>query len=606
MDGNKRSLSLIVVAFAVGALYFVVAQLWDGNSGGESGLEGVETPSDVEATQAEGTQGEATQGDGGEAEAPAELSPEERAARLETATIRTDLYEATIDNLAGGVTAFRIHGDDRFRTEEDEPLDVITTQQERWRSLRMQLGSIGIPDDAIWELAQVSEREVRLTWQSDRFRVVRSLSAGQGPYQIWSTVRVENVADYPQITRLELATYHYVPREDEEGFIPLLPTRSAAISQGVCVYGDDETERKDRSKLVDEDTHLAVEHGYGQGDVHVAAVENVYFAQALAAHGTLGARCAISGLDLGQPDPVGTLFEARLLYPWTELAPGAEQTFTTLAYLGPKDRDALNLAGHELPELLDLGFFAVIADQLAQLLHLLHGVIPNWGLAIIVLTLLIRLALFPLTNLSFSSMAKMRQLKPEMDRINELYKDDAEKKGAAVMELYRKHKVNPLAGCLPSLVQLPVWWALYTSLSTNIELYHMPFALWMSDLSSPDPYFVLPIGLGLLMHLQQRLTPMNMDPAQAKMLMYFMPLMITSFMLFLPSGLCLYMLTNSALGIAQMQLNNYRLSKQPPLGGDDDGDDEDEDSTEGAPDDDSSKTQKRRPRRKRRVRRGRA
>ncbi|MGE3636699.1 MAG: YidC/Oxa1 family membrane protein insertase [Sandaracinaceae bacterium] len=195
-----------------------------------------------------------------------------------------------------------------------------------------------------------------------------------------------------------------------------------------------------------------------------------------------------------------------------------------------------------------------------------------------------------------------------MDRVYELYKDDAEKKGAAVMELYRKNKINPLSGCLPSLVQLPVWWALFTSLSTNIELYHRPLALWWTDLSAPDPYFVLPLCLGLLMHLQQRLTPTTMDPTQAKMMMYFMPVMITVFMLFYPSGLCLYMLTNSALGIGQMQLNNYRLSKAAPLVTSEtdtsEADDDDApDDTDGA---DPSKPQKRRPRRKRRLPRGRA
>ena len=205
----------------------------------------------------------------------------------------------------------------------------------------------------------------------------------------------------------------------------------------------------------------------------------------------------------------------------------------------------------------------MIASQLGRLLSFIHQYVPNWGWAIILLTLLIRTVLFPLTNLSFKSMARMRQLKPEMDRINEIYKDNAEKKGAAIMELYRKQKINPLSGCLPMVLQLPIWWALYTSLSTNIELYHMPFTAWWTDLSSPDPYFVLPLALGALMHLQQRLTPTTMDPAQAKMMMWFMPIMITVFMLFLPSGLCLYMLTNSALGIGQQKLNEWRLSREP-------------------------------------------
>jgi YidC/Oxa1 family membrane protein insertase len=212
------------------------------------------------------------------------------------------------------------------------------------------------------------------------------------------------------------------------------------------------------------------------------------------------------------------------------------------------------MGGHSLGELVDLGFFSAIARPLVELLSFIHKHVGNWGLAIILLTMVIKLVLFPLTYKSFQSMGRMRMLKPEIDRINALYADDREKKAAATMELYRKQKINPFGGCLPQLLQLPIWWALYTSLSTNVELYNMPFVGWYHDLSSPDPFYVLPLSLGVLMYVQQRITPSTMDPMQAKMMMYMMPIMITLFMLFLPAGLCLYMLTNSALGIGQQKL----------------------------------------------------
>jgi YidC/Oxa1 family membrane protein insertase len=130
------------------------------------------------------------------------------------------------------------------------------------------------------------------------------------------------------------------------------------------------------------------------------------------------------------------------------------------------------------------------------------------------------------------------------------------------MELYRQHKVNPVSGCLPMLLQMPIWFALYASLSTNIELFHAPFTLWWQDLSSPDPYYVLPIALGALMFIQQKMTPSAaMDPVQAKMMMYMMPAMMMSFMLFLPAGLCIYILTNSALSIGQQRLIEHRLKQ---------------------------------------------
>ena len=186
--------------------------------------------------------------------------------------------------------------------------------------------------------------------------------------------------------------------------------------------------------------------------------------------------------------------------------------------------------------------------------------VGNWGVAIILLTFFVKLVLYPLTHKQMASMAKMKELKPEMDRINELYADDREKKGAAVMELYRKKGVNPMAGCFPVLLQLPIWFSLYSSLSSNIRLLNAPFALWWSDLSSPDPYFVLPLALGVLMFVQQKLAPpTGTDPMQAKMMLYMMPTMITSFMLFLPAGLCLYMFTNSALSILQQRFIEARL-----------------------------------------------
>jgi YidC/Oxa1 family membrane protein insertase len=249
-----------------------------------------------------------------------------------------------------------------------------------------------------------------------------------------------------------------------------------------------------------------------------------------------------------------------LRYQEQTLAPGESKTIRTLAYLGPKTPEELSLAGHNLRRAINTGFFTSLADGLTGLLAAIHGFVGNWGIAIILLTFFVKLVLYPLTHKQMASMAKMKELKPEMDRINELYADDREKKGAAVMELYRKKGVNPMAGCFPVVLQLPIWFSLYSSLSSNIRLLNAPFALWWTDLSSPDPYFVLPLALGVLMFVQQKLAPpTGTDPMQAKMMLYMMPTMITSFMLFLPAGLCLYMFTNSALSIVQQRVIEARL-----------------------------------------------
>jgi YidC/Oxa1 family membrane protein insertase len=224
--------------------------------------------------------------------------------------------------------------------------------------------------------------------------------------------------------------------------------------------------------------------------------------------------------------------------------------------VGPKERsilEAVGGGGHRLIELIDLGFFSVIAKVLVAFLLKVHSVVPNWGLAIIVLTITARTLLFPLTLPSVTQMIRMRELKPEMDALNEKFKDDAQAKGLAQMELWRKHNVNPLKGCLPQMASMPVWFALYTTLQTAVELYNIPF-LWFPDLSGPDPLFILPFVIGGTNFMQQKLMPMQGDPAQQKMMLYLMPGMFIVMMLFLPSGLGVYMFTNGLLGILQQQL----------------------------------------------------
>ena len=402
-----------------------------------------------------------------------------------------------------------------------------------------------------------------------------------------------------------ITSAHYVRREDEKGGFFARP--SPTLSHGICQYGD-ETIREDREGLLSEDeTRPMQPHSYGPG-VDFVALSNVYFGIIAAPEGEPGERCDLLSTDRGGTveDPDGSLFESRLAYAPKQLAPGETATFRTAVYAGPKDYDALEAFGHGSTNVIDLGWFSFIARGMSWLLRAIYGFVGNWGVAIILLTLLVRVLLLPFVIPQFKNMAKQRALKPEIDKINELYKDDREKKGAAMMELWRKHKVNPLGGCLPVLLQMPIFFALYQTLSTSIELYHAPFVLWWTDLSSPDPYYVLPIALGGLMFIQQKLTPVQMDAAQAKVMLYAMPLMMTFFMLLLPTGLCLYMVTSSAVGITQQRYMYWKMDQGPPLlatedeGADDGDDDQAADTAKAA-------TPKRaKPRGKKRTRRGRA
>lgn len=244
---------------------------------------------------------------------------------------------------------------------------------------------------------------------------------------------------------------------------------------------------------------------------------------------------------------------------------GGERTFELTGHLGPKSLDLLRgipaLPG--LDEAVDYGWFGPLCIVMLRIMEFFHSLVSVWGVAIILLTVLVKLVLLPLTHWSTVSMRRMSALKPLLDEINEKYKDDKARKNQAMMDLYRTHKVNPLGGCFPLLLQMPIWIALYRMLGASTELYHVSF-LYLPDLTQADPYYVLPAVLGISMFVQQKMTPTTVDSAQAKVMLYGMPILFTVFMLFLPSGLNLYIFTNTLLSIAQQQIYN-RLVPLPVL-----------------------------------------
>jgi len=236
--------------------------------------------------------------------------------------------------------------------------------------------------------------------------------------------------------------------------------------------------------------------------------------------------------------------------PTVLVAPGAKSEFHEKLFVGPKLQAQLAVTGPELDRTADYGKLTVLAKPLFTLLKWVHSVIGNWGWAIIIVTALIKLLFYPLSQASGRSMAKMRAVAPRMKQIQESFKDDREKLGRAMMELYKKEKINPLAGCLPMLVQIPFFISFYWVLLESVEMRQAPFMLWVNDLSARDPYFVLPFFMGIAMFAQFKLNPPPPDPMQAK-IMQFMPLVMTGMMAWFPSGLVLYWLTNTVLSILQ-------------------------------------------------------
>jgi len=244
----------------------------------------------------------------------------------------------------------------------------------------------------------------------------------------------------------------------------------------------------------------------------------------------------------------GRIYQAGLLE--DARANGTNADFHARIYIGPKSTPVMKTLNAGLERSVDYGWFAVIAKPLHDLLLLFHGMISNFGLCIILLVILIKILFFWPTKKSYESMAAMRKLQPEMKRLKELYGDDRQRMGQETMALYKKHKVNPLGGCLPMVIQIPVFFALYKTLLVSIEMRQAPFFGWIHDLSVMDPYYVLPILMGASMLVQQQLNPTPPDPMQAK-IMKFLPIIFTFMFLFFPSGLVLYWLVNNILAIAQ-------------------------------------------------------
>ncbi len=241
------------------------------------------------------------------------------------------------------------------------------------------------------------------------------------------------------------------------------------------------------------------------------------------------------------------------------LNPGNASNFSYSAYIGPKEIEHLTAADHNFVESIHYGFLQPLSKPLMSVLRFFYSYLGNYGFAIILLTVCIKLIFWPLTQKSYKSMRGMQKLQPEMKKIREKFASDKQKMNQEIMKFYKEQKVSPLGGCLPMVIQIPVFFALYSALMGAIELRHAPFLLWITDLSAKDPYYVTPIIMGVTMFLQQKMTPTSLDPTQEK-LMLFMPIIFTVMFLNFPSGLVVYWLINNLLTILQQYLIRRQTS----------------------------------------------
>jgi YidC/Oxa1 family membrane protein insertase len=381
--------------------------------------------------------------------------------------------------------------------------------------------------------------EVPLTWTDNNgVTVTKTYTFEPGSYRIALKYDVDNqsnsewkAASYVQLVR------HYEHVERSYFNVETYSYRGPQIFDG---KGARKLEVED-----DEDKHFSATIAGGW----VAAIQHHFVAAAVPpANATYKYELNV--------DPQND-FILSYISPIVPIGPAAKHTFSETLFVGPKLQEQLEATGPRLELVADYGMLTIISKPLFMLLSWVHDFIGNWGLAIIIVTFLIKLAFYRLTAASGRSMAKMRNLAPRIKAIQERYKDDREQLGRQMMEIYKREKINPLAGCLPIFIQIPVFLAFYWVLLESVEMRQAPFFGWISDLSARDPYFILPVIMGAAMFLQFKLQPMpTTDPMQAK-IFAFMPVIMAGTMVMFPSGLVLYWLTNTVLSIAQQ----WRINK---------------------------------------------
>ena len=389
--------------------------------------------------------------------------------------------------------------------------------------------------------------EIPLTWTRDGVTVTKTYTLKRGDYTVDVATRVDNASAaewsasaYTQLTR----TSPIVNRK----FSFTNPEQYSFV--GAAWYSPEEKfEKLAFEDFVEEPLNRTITGGWA------AQQQHYFFAAWIPEAGEPQAYSTAVITDQGAPR-----YLIRQMGPNFKVAPGASATRATRLYVGPKQQEKLDSIAPGLGLTIDYGMVTIFAKPVFWLLNQLHKLVGNWGFAIILTTLLVKLLLYPLSEAQYRSMAKMRKVQPRIEALKQRYGEDRQKFNQAMMELYSKEKINPVGGCLPLLLQFPIFIALYWVLLESVELRHAPFIGWLTNLSARDPYFVLPIANAAIMWITQKMSPSpaGMDPIQQKVLQY-MPIVFSITMAFFPAGLVLYWTVNGALGLLQQWIITRRI-----------------------------------------------
>ena len=486
------------------------------------------------------------------AAAPVEALPEAQETPASTVRVRTDVLDVLIDTTGGDLVRADLLEYPVDKDRPDIPVRLLDfSPPNRWVFQTGMRGVEGGPepnhlepfrsDAAEYELAG-DELVVRLDWATDaQIRASKIYTFTRGSYRVGLDIVLENSGDdawqgvaYTRMRRVHRPIDRSFTSVDSYSFT------------GPVLYDGDEYDKLDFDDLADEPVTQTVTGGW------LASIQHHFLAAAVPPPEESAQYSAQSS---------GGEYLLTAISPLKDVPADGRLEYSTQLFVGPKLQNQLSETGRELELTVDYGIFTVLAAPMFWVLSRVHEWVGNWGVSIIIVTLIIKVVFYRLQATSGRSMARMRKLQPRMKALQERYKDDRQALGQATMDLYKREKVNPALGCLPILLQMPFFLAFYWVLIESVEMRQAPFYLWINDLSVRDPFFVLPLFMGAAMFLQTRLNPAPPDPVQARV-MQLMPLIFTVFFAFFPAGLVLYWLTNTLLSMLQQWRINVVVERE--------------------------------------------
>ena len=467
--------------------------------------------------------------------------------------VKTDLIDAEIDLNGGDLRRYVLlkHGDSQDKTK---PLVLLADEPPHYYVAQSGLIGQGLPTHKDLFTSEIKDYvlqkdantlEVRLSWRgANSVQVDKIYTFQRDSYVVNISYEIKNAS----ATSINAEGYFQFLRD---GTPPPGDSRMLPTYTGPAFYTNEHKFQKHPFDKIGKDPKedsVITKDGW-------VSVRQHYFISAFIPQGNTQHEFYFKKVS-------DTLFATGVIVPVGEIAPNTTKNISMKMYAGPQDQETLKKVAPGLDLAVDYGWLTVIAVPIFWLLSFIHKWIGNWGWSIIILTILIKAAFYPLSAASYRSMAKMKALAPRLQRLKEQYGEDRQKLHQAMMEIYKTEKINPLGGCLPVVIQIPVFISLYWVLLYSVEMRHAPFAFWIHDLTAQDPYYILPVLMGISMFVQARLNPTPPDPIQAKIMM-IMPLAFSVMFFWFPAGLVMYWVVNNTLSIAQQWRINSVMKNAP-------------------------------------------